>query len=100
MRRESGKVAITSTPLRKLLTGIKQSYGARAGGAEIKLPPGAGAVITDYGSGFGSLLFYVRLEEIVELPKNAKTDNTFKYYRTFFDLLNCKNKIFFMHMFV
>jgi hypothetical protein len=37
-------------------------YGVGAGGAVIKLPPGDGAVITNYGS--GSLLFYQRLEEI------------------------------------
>jgi hypothetical protein len=37
------------------------SFGAKSRGAEIKLPPGAGAEITDCGSGssfgFGSFLF-------------------------------------------
>ena len=42
--------------------------GAGAGGAIIKLPLGAGAVITNYGSGSssGSLLFYQRFEEILK----------------------------------
>jgi hypothetical protein len=33
--------------------------------SEIKLPPGAGAIITNYGSSSGSLLFYQKLEEIL-----------------------------------
>jgi hypothetical protein len=31
--------------------------GARAGGSVIKLPPKSGTVITDYGSGSGSVSF-------------------------------------------
>ncbi len=41
-----------------------QCCGAGAGGAVIKLSPRAGAEITNYD--FGSLLFYNRLEEILE----------------------------------
>ncbi len=37
--------------------------GAGVGGSVIKLPPGAGAFVTSYGS--GSLLFYQRLEELL-----------------------------------
>jgi hypothetical protein len=36
-----------------------------AGGAVIKLPPGAGTAITNCGSGSGSLLLYQRMEKIL-----------------------------------
>jgi hypothetical protein len=49
--------------------------GAGAGGAIIKLPLGAGAVITNYGSGSrswpGSLILYQIFEEILNLKKKV-----------------------------
>jgi hypothetical protein len=42
----------------------KQCCGAGARGAVIKLPPEVEAVIVNYGSVSGSLLFCQRLEEI------------------------------------
>ncbi len=44
----------------------KHVLRSRSRGAEIKLPSGAGAVITNYGSGSGSgsWLFYQRVEEL------------------------------------
>jgi hypothetical protein len=48
---------------------VLRSQEPGAGGAIIKLPPGAGAVITNCGS--GSLLFYQRIGRIIRYRKKS-----------------------------
>jgi hypothetical protein len=52
---------LTKLPINNTQNFYHQCCGA--GGAVIKLSPGAGAAINIYGSGSGSLLFYQRLVE-------------------------------------
>jgi hypothetical protein len=55
--------------------------GAGSRKAEIKLAPGAGAVIMNYGFGSGFLLFYQRFDEILQKEKSRLLKNAKKKYK-------------------